>query len=133
MARPIVIEFKIKKFAHGFDGSRISHLNAERKNISRRSMSSSRLTAFNRDASFAINQSSKVGFVLHEYEGSTNQYQTQELFAKKSANSVDTLMPRGMGNTEPSNLINQVGVCREHGLTPKGMMCSDLTSNCELT
>lgn len=127
VAGSVVVEGQSEEVAHGFDRPGVSHLDSKREDVSGGFLPSTGSGSLNRDAAFSINQSSKVSkFVGHVINGRTNDTNHKELFAKKSANSVDT--PRGQYRAS-SGVIDSVGVCREHRPNPKGMMCSDLGSN----
>lgn len=127
VSRRVVIHCQGKKVTYRFNRTRVSHFDTKRKYIARCSSGACRLTALDSDATFSVNQSSKISkFVYHVSKDITNANQLQESAAKKSANSVDT--PRGQYRAS-SMQIEHVGVCREHRPNAKAMMCSELCSN----
>lgn len=143
MSRRIQPHCKIKDSAEKTDGTGIGHLDAKAESIARRTQSPlvviSIVSSLDRDTAFSVEQSGTVrqgrfgsgySYFLHLCIMAYQIHKCQESLQKKSANSVEPLPGNAEGNTEPSIPTNpREGVCREHGQTPKGMMCSELCSN----
>lgn len=134
MAGRVATHRQTERVAENANRPRISHLDAHTENIGRRSSAvGCGGGPFDGDAPFTVEQASAVGHrhvtrsvcAIHDLR----IHEHQELPHKKSANSVDTRPGQAEGNTEPSIVRKNEGVCREHVRTPKGMMCSDLRSN----
>jgi hypothetical protein len=119
VSSPIMVKSQSEKITHSFDGTRICHFNAKRKDVTGLSIGignvsmfpmvdvsmASSLGSLNGNTTFPINESGEIrefGFVCHANHGITKQYQSQGLHKKNSANSVDLLPGKAGDNTEPS-------------------------------
>jgi hypothetical protein len=134
VSRSVVVKDQAEEIAHGLDRSGIGHFNAKRECVSVTSAlkfwPGVGTRSFNRDATFPVNQSGKIGklgFIIHAKHGTMKSNQNQGLHKQNRANSVELPLQYCKDNTEPNPTTGEV--CREHIRDSKEMMCSDLPSN----
>lgn len=138
MPGSVVSHVHAEKIADGPDGSGVCHFDSERENVGGCSLPPTRLSSLDSDTTLPVDKAGEVGklfipshgkppFVNTPIMGRTNG--KGKLLAKKLANSENPLTSNVEGNPEPSRKDSLPGVCREYGLTPKGMMYSGLHGN----